>query len=125
MSSDIQYILNPKRPKELVANFMFHVLKDSVMIEGESVETKNAQVFISVRKAFARDDLAFLRYHLFCQYFGRLTHKTLDHTVDHFLEGYNEIHRQMNYPGRDKVYTYVKRRTAAFFIFDDILESQK
>ncbi|HVA96458.1 MAG TPA: hypothetical protein VND99_02285 [Candidatus Acidoferrales bacterium] len=125
MSSDIQYILNPKRSKELVANFMYHVLKDDVAIEDESTETKNAQVFISVRKAFARDDLAFLRYHLFCQYFGRLTPKTLDYTVEHFLEGYNEILRQMFFVRREKIYTYVKRRTAAFFIFEDILESQK
>lgn len=125
MSADIQYVLNPKRPKELIANFMFHVLKDDVMIEDEPEETKNAQVFMAVRKAFSRDDLAFLRYHLFCQYFGRLTPKTLDYTVEHFVKGYNEILRQMNYPGRDKVYTYVKRRTAAFFIFEDVLVSQK
>jgi len=125
MSSDIQYILRQKMPKELIANFMFHVLKDDVVIEEASAETKNAQVFIAVRKAFARDDLAFLRYHLFCQYFGRLTPKTLDYTVEHFMKGYNEILRQMNYVGRERVYTYVKRRTAAFFIFEDILESQK
>lgn len=125
MSADIQYILNPKRPKELIANFMFKVLQDDVVIEDEAVETKNAQVFMAVRKAFARDDLAFLRYHLFCQYFGRLTDKTLDYTVEHFVQGYNEIHRQMHYPGRDKIYTYVKRRTAAFFIFEDVLESRK
>jgi len=125
MSADIQYALNQKQSKEIIANFMFHVLKDDVAIEDASPETKNAQVFIAVRKAFARDDLAFLRYHLFCQYFGRLTPKTLDHTVEHFLKGYNEILRQMNYIGRERVYMYVKRRTAAFFIFEDILEMQK
>lgn len=125
MSSDIQYILNPKKEKELMANFMFHVLKDDVAIEDEKEETKNAQVFMAVRKAFARDDLAFLRYHMFSQYFGRLTPKTLEFTSEHFVQGYNEIHRQMNYVHRDKIYTYVKRRTAAFFIFDDILHSKK
>jgi hypothetical protein len=125
MSADIQYVLNSKRSKELIANFMFHVLKDDVAIENETTETKNAQVFIAVRKAFARDDLAFLRYHLFCQYFGRLTPKTLDYTVEHFMEGYREILHQMNYLGRERVYTYVKRRTAAFFIFEDVLEGQK
>ncbi len=125
MSADIQYVLNQKHLKELIANFMFHVLKDDVSIEDATPETKNAQVFIAVRKAFARDDLAFLRYHLFCQYFGRLTPKTLDHTVEHFLQGYKEIIRQMNYTGRERVYMYVKRRTAAFFIFEDILEIQK
>lgn len=125
MSADIQYVLNPKRPKELIANFMYKVLQDDVLIEDVPEETKNAQVFMAVRKAFARDDLAFLRYHLFCQYFGRLTPKTIDYTVEHFIKGYNEIHRQMNYKGRDKIYTYVKRRTAAFFIFEDVLTSSK
>lgn len=125
MSADIQYILSQNRSKELIANFMFHVLKDDVVIENSSDETKNAQVFIAVRKAFARDDLAFLRYHLFCQYFGRLTPKTLDYTSEHFMKGYQEIIRQMNYFGRERVYMYVKRRTAAFFIFEDILETQK
>ncbi len=125
MSSDIQYILNPKRDKELMAHFMFHVLKDDISIEGETDETKDAQVYMAVRKAFARDDLAFLRYHMFSQYFGKLSHKTLDYTVTNFIKGYNEIQRQMNYPAKDKIYTYVKRRTAAFFILDDILSSQK
>jgi len=80
MSSDIQYLLNPKREKELMANFMFYVLKDDVSIIDDTKETKNAQVFIAVRKAFAHDDIAFLRYHLFTQYFGRLSPKTLDYT---------------------------------------------
>lgn len=125
MSADIQYALNQKRTKELIANFMFHVLKDDIVIEDASTETKNAQIFIAVRKAFARDDLAFLRYHLFCQYFGRLTPKTLEYTAEHFIKGYNEIIRQMYYVGRERVYSYVKRRTAAFFILEDIFESQK
>lgn len=125
MSSDIQYILNPKRQKELIANFMFHVLKDDVTITDDSEETKAAQVFMAIRKAYARDDLAFLRYHLFCQYFGRLTHKTLEFTVNHFPQGYKEIMKEFNYPAKDKIYTYVKKRTATFFILEDILLSHK
>lgn len=125
MSADIQYILNPKRDKELLTNFMYHVLKDDVKIEDESEETRNAQMFMAVRRAFARDDLAFLRYHLFSQYFGRLTYKTLDYTVENFPTGYQELIKQMNYRHKEKIYTYVKRRTAAFFIFDDILQGNK
>jgi hypothetical protein len=125
MSADIQYILNPKRDKELLTNFMYHVLKDDVKIEDESEETRNAQVFMAVRKAFARDDLAFLRYHLFSQYFGRLTSKTLDFTVENFPQGYQELMKQMSYRHKEKIYTYVKRRTAAFFIFDDVLQGNK
>ncbi|HEX8932586.1 MAG TPA: hypothetical protein VF810_05495, partial [Patescibacteria group bacterium] len=125
MSSDIQYILNPKRKKEVMTNFMFHVLKDDVLITDDSPETRDAQVFMAVRRAFAKDDLAFLRYHLFCQYFGRLNPDTLAYTAEHFLVGYNEIMRELSYPLKDKIYTYVKRRSAAFIILEDILNSNK
>jgi hypothetical protein len=125
MSSNIQYILNPKRDKEIIANFMFQVLKDDVFIADDSQETKDAQVYMAVRKAYARDDLAFLRYHLFTQYFGKLSARTLHSTVAHFPKGHKEVIKQLKYPGKDKIYTYVKRRTAAFFIFEDLLISNK
>ncbi|HSW47489.1 MAG TPA: hypothetical protein VLG67_00255 [Candidatus Saccharimonadales bacterium] len=125
MSSDIQYILNSKRDKEIIANFMFQVLKDDVSITDDSEETKDAQVFIAVRKAFARDDIAFLRFHLFTQYFGKLTEKSLDSTVRKFAEGFEEIIKQLNYPGKERIYSYVKRRTAAFFIFEDVIIANK
>ena len=125
MSSDIQYILNPKREKEVIANFMFQVLKDDVSIVDDSDETKDAQVFMAIRKAYARDDLAFLRYHLFRQYFGKLTGKTLEPTIKKFASGYKEIMKQLDYPGKERIYTYVKRRTAAFFILEDVLLSHR
>lgn len=125
MSSDIQYILNPKYKKEIMTNFMFYVLKDDVTITDDSSETKDAQVFMAVRKAFAKDDLAFLRYHLFSQYFGKLTAETLDYTASNFMTGYHEILKELSYPLKDKIYTYVKRRSAVFFILEDILESNK
>ena len=125
MSADIQYILNPKREKEIMANFMFHVLRDDVTIVDDTKETKDAQVFMGVRRAYARDDLAFLRYQLFTQYFGRLTKHNLVHTASHFPKGYAEIMRELSYPVKDKIYTYIKRRTAAFFILEDILNLNK
>ena len=125
MSSDIQYILNTKHKKEVLTHFMFHILKDDVEIADDSPETKDAQVFMAVRKAFARDDLEFLRYHMFTQYFGKLTHNSLDYTAKHFATGYHEILREFTYPLKDRIYTYVKRRTAAFFILEDILNTDK
>ena len=98
MSSDIQYILNPKREKEIIANFMFQVLKNDVNIVDDKEETKDAQVFMAVRKAYARDDLAFLRYQLFKQYFGKLTQRSLEGTVKNFVSGYREIMKQLDYP---------------------------
>lgn len=125
MSSDIQYILNQKHEKETMTNFMFHVLKDAVTITDDNQETKNAQVYMAVRKAFARDDLAFLRYHLFTQYFGKLSPETLEYTATHFLHGYREVIKELQYPAKDTIYAYIKKRTAVFFILEDILKSKQ
>jgi hypothetical protein len=108
-----------------MTNFMFHVLKDDVQIVDDTNETKDAQVFMAVRKAFAKDDLAFLRYHLFSQYFGKLTAETLEYTATHFLTGYHEILKELNYPLKDRINGYVKRRSAVFFILEDILMQDK
>ncbi|MBI2034930.1 MAG: hypothetical protein HYT11_04325 [Candidatus Levybacteria bacterium] len=125
MSANIEDIVNPHHEKEMVSNFMFQILKDQVMIQDDNQETKDAQVFIAVRKAFARDDIAFLRYNLFLQYFGELTEDNLEHIATGFPKGHQEIERQLHYPRKDRVYAYVRKRTAAFLILEDIFTQYK
>lgn len=125
MSSSLSAILNPNHEKETVANFMFQILREQVHINDDTSETKDAQVYIAVRKAFARDDLAFLRYHLFLQYFGQLTKDNLDQIVSEFPKGYKEIVFQLGYPLKEKIYSYIKKRTAAFLILEDVLKAEK
>ncbi len=125
MSSEIEHILNPHHGKEIISNFMFQVLRDDVTILDDTEQTRDVQVFIAIRKAFARDDLAFLRYHLFTQYFGELSRENLSYVVEHFPDGQLEIMHQLMYPAKDRIYTYVKRRTAVFLILEDVLEAHK
>lgn len=125
MASAIEHTLNPNPERQTIANFMFQVLRDDITITDESEETRDAQVYIAIRRAYARDDIAFLRYHLFLQYFGELTHANVDHVAADFQKGYEEIGRQLNYKRREKIYAYVKKRTAVFLILEDILRKYK
>lgn len=125
MSSAIEHILNPNIEKQTLANFMYQVMKDDIVIADDEEQTRNAQVYLAVRRAFARDDIAFLRYHLFQLYFGELTWPALDHIVHAFSEGFKEINDQLAYPRKDRIYTYIKRRAAVFFILEDILKAHK
>ncbi|MDP3941338.1 MAG: hypothetical protein Q8Q49_03460 [bacterium] len=125
MSSEIENILHPNIEKETLANFMFQILKESVQITDDTEETRNAQVYMAVRKAFARDDIAFLRFHLYKLFFGPLTKETIGSIAKGFLEGYREIERELHYPRREKIYAYVKKRAASFFILEDILRAHK
>ncbi len=124
LSSDIEHLINPNHQKELMVNYIFRIMKENITITDEQEQTRDAQVYIAVRSSFAKNDLAFLQYYLFTQILGELTPHTLAHVVEHFKEGYMEMNKQLNYPFRNKIYSYVRRRTAVFFIMDDLLRSR-
>lgn len=125
MSSNLSHFLHPNKEKQLIANFMYQVLQDDVTIVDDTEETRNAQVYMAVRKSFARDDIAFLRYHLFLLYFGELNEHSLHFITGNFLDGYKEINRELDYPRKDRIYSYIKKRAATFFILEDILRTHK
>jgi hypothetical protein len=124
LSCEIHTLLSPNKSKEAMSNFMFQVLKNSVEITDDSKQTKDVQVFIAVRKNFARDDIAFLRYKLFVQIFGRLTVKNFEEVVNTFAEGFNEINYQLSYPRKDRIFNFVKKTTPPFLILYELLKKQ-
>lgn len=125
LSSEIEHILKPNDPKDIMSNFIFGLFKSRVEITDDSEVTKNVQVFISVRRAYANDDLAFLRYHLFKQYFEKLTEHTLNRAAEQFPRAISEIQYQFNYPAKDKIYSYIKNQTIPFLILDDVLRKYR
>jgi len=125
LSCDIDTILLPNFEKEAMCNFMFQVFKDSVEILDDSKQTTDVQVFIAVRKNFARDDLAFLRYKLFTQIFGRLTESNFAEVTRGFADGYNEIEGQLRYPRKDRIFNHIKKKTPPFLILYDLLMQEK
>lgn len=125
LSCEIFYILLPNKEKEAVANFMFRVLSKSITIEEESEQTKDIQVFLAIRKSFARDDIAFLRYKLFRQIFGRLSESNFENIVKNFANGYKEIKTQLTYPKKERILAHIKRVTPPFLILFELLIQEK
>lgn len=125
MSSDIEHLLAPRRKKEAMANFMFNIIKPYIKIEDQDEQVRDIQVFIAVRKAYAHDDLPFLRYQLFNQFFGELTDENLNSVSENFAQGYEEINRQLSHPRKDKILNYVKDKTVVFFILEDLINIEK
>lgn len=126
LSSDIEVFLHPRKEKEIIGNFMYQVMRNNIEITDDSEQNCDVQTFIAVRKAFAKDDIAFLRFHLFTQYFGGvLTDDNYSRVAEGFSSGYDEINNQLNYPRKDRIYNYVKSKTGVFFILDEILNKYK
>lgn len=121
ISSHLTYSLSPNIKGETMANFMFHVMKDSIALEDDPVATRNVQVFIATRRAFAKDDIALIHYHLFIQYFGKPTFDSIDSIAQNFTQGYGEIQKQLKYPLRHKIFSFIKRNTPSFLILEEVL----
>lgn len=121
MSSDIEDRLSPTIKKEAMISYIFHNLKDMVAIRDDTEEVRDIQVFIAIRKSYAKEDLPFLRYNLFSQYFGRLSSNNLKETAERFPEGKKAIDEQLNYSGRFKIFEYIKRQIPPFLILEDVM----
>lgn len=125
MSSDLEDRLNPTVKKEAMISYIFHNLKNMVVIKDDTEEIRDVQVYIAIRKSYAKEDLAFLRYNLFTQYFGRLSDENFLETVERFSEGKKIIDEQLKYSGRYKIYEFVKRQIPPFLILEDILRTNQ
>lgn len=127
MSSDIECLLHPMKEKELVANFMYQVIRKNITITDDTQQNKDVQTFIAVRRAFAKDDLAFSRFRLFSQFFGNgeVSESNFAEIVEKFPNCYREITNQLSYPRKDRIYSYVKDKTGAFFVLEDLLHVYK
>jgi hypothetical protein len=121
LSSDIDTILLPNKEKEAMSNFMFHVLRNTVEISDDSTQTRDAQVFLSIRKNFNKDDVAFLRYRLFSQMFGKLTEGNFQLVTENFGDAVKEVEKQLIYPRKDRIFNHIKKNAPAFLILYDTL----
>ena len=66
-----------------MSSFMYYVMRDEVKISDDTDEVRDVQTFLAVRRAYTKDDIAFLRFALFEQIFGPLN----SHTVEHAARG--------------------------------------
>jgi hypothetical protein len=125
LSSHLEIMLNKNRDVELISNFIFHLLRERIVIKDDSEENRDIQVYIAVRKAFAKDDIAFLRFHLFEQYFGKITQENVHAVAASFIKEYKGFERQISYPLKDRIISYVKKQLPPFLIFAEILRKER
>lgn len=138
MSSDIAFRISPNRNTQIISNFMFHIFQKKITLterpedKGETTQMseknssdRDALVFLSVKRALAKEDKAFLRYDLFNQYFGDLTEESFHSILNSFVEGYQKIERTFDHPLNDQMFTFIKRRAIPFIILRDVFNEYK
>lgn len=125
LSCEIENILKPNDPKDLMNNFIYRVFRNKATIADDTEEVRDIQVFIAVRRAYSNDDVAFLRYHLFKQYYGKLTQHNFEKIVQDAPAGMKMIESQFKYPAGNKIYSYIKDQIVPFLILDDVFSKSR
>lgn len=125
LSANLEVMLNKNKDIELISNFIFHLLRERITITDDTAETRDIQIFIAVRRAFAKDDIAFLRFHLFEQYFGKVSQDNIHKIAQDFAKGYGELERQINYSLKERIISYIKKQLPPFLILAGILRTQR
>lgn len=121
LSSEIEDVLKPGSEKDLMSNFIYQLFVTRIKISDDTDETRDIQMFIAVRRAYANDDLALIRFRLFKQYFGKVTAHNLDKVVRHFNQAKQKFEEQLSYPLKDRIYNYINNQKIPFLILDDVL----
>ncbi|OGE36397.1 hypothetical protein A3B45_02015 [Candidatus Daviesbacteria bacterium RIFCSPLOWO2_01_FULL_39_12] len=125
LSAEIEHILRPNVEEDIMSNFIFKLFKDKIDIADDTKEIKDIQAFIAVRRAYANDDLALLRFHLFKQYFGSLAWENIEKISGHFPQAFSTINNHLKYPLKDRFYNFIKDQTVPFIILDDVLRKNQ
>ncbi len=120
LSADVEQTLHPNKVEEAVGNYIFYVLQKNIAVEMDKEEERDVQLFIAIRRAYSKDDIAFLRYKLFSQYFGEMHDMNVMEVAEKFGEAYGRIESQLTHPARFKILSYVKRQIPPFLIMEDI-----
>lgn len=125
MSSDVEQTLHPNKVEEAVGNYIFYVLQKNIVADEGLEEERDVQLYIAIRRAYSKDDLAFLRFKLFTQYFGKMSVLEVIHVSERFQDAYTQIENQIKHPARFKILSYVKRQIPPFLIIEDIFASHE
>lgn len=121
LSSELESVFDPSPERIAMVNYIYHALFPNITLEGEEEDVKSQQLYISIRRNYAKDNIDLLRFNLFKQYFGELKNENYTEVVGKFAEAYTAIEHAMNHPMRHKISSYVKRYIPPFLVLEDIL----
>lgn len=125
MSSEIEETLHPNKIERAMANYIYYVVKKNIMAPEELEEERDIQTFIAIRRAYAKDDIAFLSYQLYMQYFGgkRLSQNNSEEVIEKLKDAKETIEKQLAHYSRHKMLGYIKRQIPPFLIMEDIFHN--
>lgn len=112
--------------KTVYLHFFYQVLKNKIHLKETSDFDKDAYFYVACEQAFAKNDQAFIRYHLFklhyCQ-LNELTPLQIEKISADISDIYEKIVKIAQNPFRDKLIRFARGHVAPFLILYTICEA--
>lgn len=130
MSTEIEEVINKEHSAEKSAElyFFYQTLKNKINIPEVEEDVKDTFFYVATEKAFAKNDIAFITYHLFTLRYGQLYKQ--DSTVrKHIAESFNTFIQDIDTifanPYDEKLVKFARKQVAPFRILYTLLEDNK
>ncbi len=129
LTCEIEETLSPEEAQRNAqfTYFIFQVLKGKVKIEGATQEKHDAYLYISVERAFAKNDNAFLRYHLYSLSKLQLkdvSRDKLDQLAAAMPALFTDIDKIISNPHSNRIFLFVRRYIPPFHILFDLIRQE-
>lgn len=105
--------------------FFFHVFREKITIKGISEDDKNTFFYMAAESALLKNDIVFIRYHLFTIHSGplsQLPRSEIKKIAEKFHVFYKESDRILKNPYSDKLTKFARRQAAPFRVLYHVLD---
>ncbi len=128
LSCEIEEHLEPHKTKHLNANlyFYYQVMHKKFQLAGVEDAKRDAYFYTAAEVAFAKNDNAYTRYHLFTLHYGLFTHvanEKLSELVSSWPTIVADFEKIIENPYKEKLIKHAKRQVAPFLILNDIIKT--
>lgn len=128
-SAEIEDLLDPSN-RDLYIKLMYNwFLEHFEWISTDiSDDDKILQVYLAIHRALPKSDDSIMRYHLLLRNYPDWTNATvadIQNFLINFPDIYEQIEKDLNFPGRYDLYRKIAKNTAPFEIFHHIATEEK
>lgn len=127
MTCEIEEKLNEAQTQTKAAflYFFYQVLKDKILLKNISQDLKNSYFYVACESAYAKNDISYIRYHLFKLFNYPIDVLSLDKIEElsaKFPDIINQIDKIINNPFADKLNKFVRKQAPPFLILFHLIK---
>lgn len=130
LTCEIEEVLSPQAAQKnsLFTYFIYQVLKNKIKIEGVEDKQKNAYFYVALERAFAKNDIPYLRFHLFDLFhesISKLNENQLKEMPAQLPQIFNNIDSVINNPYTERLRRFIQKQMPPFYVLFELTKRSR